>query len=373
MPNFNNFEPLKEKIPVAILGATGTVGQRFIQLLENHPWFEITVLAGSERSRGQLYKDVTNWLLPTELPKHIAELEVQPIAPIYEAKVVFSALPTKYALEWEPKFAEAGYAVVSNASAFRQTSDIPLLIPELNPQHTDLIAQQQANRGWSGFIVTSPNCSTTGIAMPLKVLDDNFGVSTVFAATLQAISGAGYPGISSFDIHDNVIPYIGGEEGKIEAETQILLGEINSDGKQPHSMVVSAQTNRVNVLDGHTANISVRLNSPASLEEISEAWERFNQRLEEQLLPSSPPRIIESFTQVARPQPRLDINIGGGMAVSVGQVRPCPLLDYKITTLVHNTVRGAAGGAILNAELLVEQGYIEAPALIGEKNGIINK
>lgn len=351
-------QPLDKKIPVAILGATGTVGQRFIQLLANHPWFEITALAGSERSRGQVYRDVVNWLLPTDLPKSIGDLVVQPLTPDLPARLVFSALPTQAARELEPQFAAAGYIVCSNAAAFRQTHDVPLLIPEVNGCHVSLIEQQQAERGWDGFIVTSPNCSTTGIALPLKALADAFGLEAVFTTTLQAISGAGYPGISAFDISNNVFPYIRGEEEKIESETQILLGGANGNGKQPHPAVISAQTNRVNVIDGHTASISVRLAKETNIEEIYEAWEAFNAQAARQALPSSPQNVLTLLPQAARPQPSLDVNRDSGMTVSVGQLRPCPLFDFKMTTLVHNTVRGAAGGAILNAEYLTHQGLV---------------
>lgn len=351
-------QPLDKKIPVAILGATGTVGQRFIQLLANHPWFEITALAGSERSRGQVYRDVVNWLLPTDLPESIGDLVVQPLTPDLPARLVFSALPTQAARELEPQFAAAGYIVCSNAAAFRQTYDVPLLIPEVNGCHVSLIEQQQAKRGWDGFIVTSPNCSTTGIALPLKALADAFGLEAVFTTTLQAISGAGYPGISAFDIANNVFPYIQGEEEKIESETQILLGGANGNGKQPHPAVISAQVNRVNVIDGHTASISVRLVKETSVEEIYEIWEAFNAQAAKQALPSSPQKVLTLLSQTARPQPILDVNRDSGMTVSVGQLRPCPLFDFKMTTLIHNTVRGAAGGAILNAEYLTQQGLV---------------
>lgn len=359
MPNFDQFSPLENKIPVAILGATGTVGQRFIQLLENHPWFEITVVAGSERSRGQVYKDIVNWLLPSDLPAHVGDLVIQPIEPNLPVKLVFSALPTKYALELEPKFAAAGYVVVSNAAAFRQTADIPLLIPEINAHHLSLIEQQQSNRGWDGFIVTSPNCSTTGIALPLQPLDDEFGVETIFTTTMQAISGAGYPGVAAFDITNNLYPYIQGEEEKIETETKILLGDVGKEGKELHTLNISAQSNRVNIIDGHTASISLKLKSQTSEEEILKVWNEFNANASKNKLPSSPESILEVLAPVGRPQPRLDVDRGEGMTVSVGQLRKCPVLDFKITTLVHNTVRGAAGGAILNAELLVNNGLVE--------------
>lgn len=351
-------QQFEKKIPVAILGATGTVGQRFIQLLTNHPWFKIAALGGSEASRGNAYQDVVNWMLPDDLPESVGEMIVQPLTPDLPARLIFSALPTTAARTLEPEFAAAGYSVCSNAAAYRQTSDIPLLIPELNASHISLIEHQKAKRGWSGFIVTSPNCSTTGIVLPLKPLVDAFGIEAITSTTLQAISGAGYPGIPAFDISNNVYPYIRGEEEKIESETQILLGSVSQTSKEPYPALVSAQTNRVNVIDGHMASTSIRLGKKASEEDVYQVWDDFNAKNAKAKLPSSPPQTLIIDRQVSRPQPRLDANRGLGMSVSVGQLRACPVFDFKMTSLVHNTLRGAAGGAILNAELLVDQGLV---------------
>ena len=315
-------------------------------------------MAGSERSRGKKYDEAVTWLLPEAIPDEISEMTIQALKPDLPAKLVFSALPTMAALELEPIFAAEGYVVCSNAAAFRQAKDVPLLIPEINPNHLALIENQQKQRSWQGFIVTSPNCSTTGIALPLKPIEQIFGIESVFATTLQAISGAGYPGISAIDVSNNVIPYIKGEEEKIEKETKILLGQTNQAGKSPHPVVVSAQCNRVNVLDGHTANISTKFGKKPKLKEIYQTFDEFNSIAENNRLPSSPEQILIVDQQEGRPQPRRDLNRGNGMSVSVGQIRPCPIFDFKFTSLVHNTIRGAAGGAILNAELLVDQGFV---------------
>jgi len=347
------------KIDVAVLGATGAVGQRFVSLLAAHPWFRISALAGSERSAGQRYKDACRWVLSEALPKQIGEMVVQPLAPTLDARLVFSALPAAVARRVEPQFAAAGYVVCSNASAFRKDPDIPLLIPEINPDHLALVESQRTERGWSGFIVTSPNCTTTGLVFPLKALDDAFGLRRVFAVTMQAISGAGYPGVASLDILDNVLPHIGGEEEKIEQEPRILLGRL-VDGRQVQAdLLISAHANRVPVIDGHTICLSVALGKKPSVAQAIAVLEGFRGPSPVPDLPSAPERPIIVRREPDRPQPRRDRDAAEGMAISVGRVRPCPLLDLRLVTVVHNTLRGAAGGAILNAELLVARALID--------------
>ena len=350
------------KIPVAILGATGAVGQRFVQLLAEHPWFEIAALAASERSAGRPYTDVCNWVIPSDPPPGVGEMIVSPLEPTLPARIVFSALPASVAREVEPRFAQAGYAVCSNASAFRQEPGIPLLIPEVNAGHVALIERQRTARGWSGFIVTSPNCTTTGIVIPLKPLDDAFGLQRVFAATLQAISGAGYPGVASLDILGNVLPYIGGEEEKIEGETRLLLGRIVDGRRVAADVVISAQANRVPVLDGHTICLSLGFARRPTVAEAVAALTGFRGPAVMRELPSAPERPILVRREPDRPQPRRDRDAGGGMAVTVGRVRECPLLDLRMVSVSHNTLRGAASGAILNAELLVAKGYVTRDA-----------
>jgi aspartate-semialdehyde dehydrogenase len=348
-----------DKIPVAILGATGAVGQRFVQLLAGHPWFEITALAASERSAGRGYADACRWVIPGDPPPSASEMIVSSLEPMLPARIVFSALPADVAREVEPRFAQAGYAVCSNASAFRYEPDVPLIVPEVNYTHQMLIEQQQAERGWPGFIVTSPNCTTTGISMALKPLDDAFGLRKVFAATMQAVSGAGYPGVASLDIQDNVLPYIGGEEKKIELETQLLLGRVVDGRRVAADVIISAQANRVPVLDGHTMCLSLGFEQPATVEEAIAALAGFRGPSVIRELPSAPEHPILVRHEANRPQPRRDRDAGGGMAVTVGRVRSCPLLDLRMVVVVHNTLRGAASGSILNAELLVASGKVE--------------
>jgi aspartate-semialdehyde dehydrogenase len=347
------------KIPVAILGATGAVGQRFIQLLADHPWFEITGVAASERSAGRPYAEAANWVIPGDPPSWVGEMIVQPLEPNLPAKIVFSALPSDVAREVEPIFAQAGYAVCSNASAYRQEPGVPLLIPEINADHIAMIPEQQIEHGWSGFIVTSPNCTTTGIAMALKPLDDAFGLRQVFAASMQAISGAGYPGVASLDILNNVVPYIGGEEEKVERETRLLLGHIADGRRVEADVVISAQTNRVPVLDGHTVCLSLGFEKPPTVGEAVAVLADFRGPDVIHELPSAPEHPILVRTEPDRPQPRRDRDAEDGMAVTVGRVRPCPLLDLRMVVVAHNTLRGAASGSILNAELLVAEGYVE--------------
>lgn len=350
---------MADRIPVAVLGATGAVGQRFIQLLADHPWFEIAAVAASERSAGRPYAEAANWVIPGDPPPWVGEMIVRPLEPGLPARIAFSTLPGSVAREIEPVFAQAGYAVCSNASTYRQEPGVPLLIPEVNAGHVAMIPAQQAKRSWPGFIVTSPNCTATGIVLPLKPLDDAFGVREVFAASMQAISGAGYPGVASLDVLDNVVPYIGGEEEKIEAEIRLMLGHMENGERVEANLVASAQANRVPVLDGHTVCLSVGFESTPKVEEAVDALASFRGPDVVRELPSAPERPILVRFEQDRPQPRRDRDAEGGMAVTVGRVRECPLLDLRFVSVSHNTLRGAASGSILNAELLVASGYVE--------------
>ncbi|MEA1870960.1 MAG: aspartate-semialdehyde dehydrogenase [Candidatus Bipolaricaulota bacterium] len=346
------------RITVAILGATGAVGQRFVKLLSDHPGFEVTALAASERSAGQRYKDACRWVIPGNPPPAIGEMIVSPLEPNLAANLVFSALPAEVAHEVEPRFAAAGYAVCSNASAFRCEGDVPLVIPEVNPDHLTLIERQRKGRGWSGFIVTNPNCSTAGIAMVLKPLHVAFDLKKAFVTTMQAVSGAGYPGVPSLDILGNILPYIGGEEEKIEHETRLLLGRVLDGERIEAGFVVSAQANRVPVTDGHTICLSLGFKESATVEEAIAVLSEFQGAKQVRKLPSAPHHPLQVRTEPNRPQPRRDRDMEDGMTVSVGRVRPCPLLDLRMVLVVHNTLRGAAAGSILNAELLASEGYL---------------
>ena len=347
------------KIRVGILGATGTVGQRFVQLLQGHPWFEITALAASTASTGRPYREVCRWKVSAEMPPAVRDMTVEECAPGLDCDLVFSALPAEVAGPIEENLAAAGYVVSSNAKNHRLDPDVPLLIPEVNPDHIQIIEYQQRQRGWGrGFIVTNPNCSVTQLVLALKPLQDSFGLSTVMVTTMQAISGAGYPGLPSWDILDNVIPHIGGEEEKVETEPLKLLGRLEGHGFQPAPITVSAQCNRVNTVEGHLEAVSVRLGRKAEVDAVVEALRSFTALPQELGLPSAPQRPIVVREEIDRPQPRYDRDEQGGMAVVVGRVRECPVLDYKFVVLGHNTVRGAAGGSILNAELLVAKGYL---------------
>lgn len=347
-----------EKIPVGILGATGAVGQRFVQLLADHPWFKVTAVAASARSAGQRYAEACHWLLPTPMPASIGDLIVQPIEPGLDCRVIFCSLPSDVAAETERRFAQAGYMVCSNASAHRMAPDVPLLIPEVNPGHIDLLQTQRRSRGWSGLIVTSPNCSATPLTLALKPLHDAFGIDRLTVTTLQAISGAGYPGVPALDILGNVVPYIGGEEEKLEHEPQKMMGALVKDQVIPAPFAISAQCNRVAVRDGHTECVSVSMRQKVTLEELTAALVSFRPPREVADLPSTPQQPLVVHPQSDRPQPVLDCDLGAGYAVSVGRIRPCPLFDWKFVVLGHNTMRGAAGGSIHNAELLVHTGWI---------------
>ncbi len=344
---------------VGILGATGAVGQKFVELLDGHPQFEIAALAASERSAGKPYREAANWIGGSEMPERVAEMEVLPVAPdALDCDFVFSGLDASVAGEVERAFAEAGVPVISNARNHRMDPAVPLLIPEVNPDHTALIDGQTT----SGFIVTNPNCSTVGLVLALKPLVDAFGVEAVHVVTMQALSGAGYPGVSSLDALANVVPFIGGEEEKLASEPLKLLGTLEGGAVRPADITISAQCNRVPVLDGHMECISVKLRTPASPEEVAEALDSFESPLAGLGLWMAPDRPLRVFTDERFPQPRRHVEAERGMQVSVGRVRACSVLDVKFVALSHNTVRGAAGGAILNAELLQSEGRLPAGA-----------
>jgi aspartate-semialdehyde dehydrogenase len=350
---------MTKKIPVGILGATGTVGQRFIQLLEAHPWFEIEWLAASDRSSGKSYAEAAKWNLNTPLPRRIAHMKVSPATPDGSApKLIFAALDAAAAKEIESAFAVAGHAVVSNSSAFRMADDVPLVIPEVNGDHTELIKSQKCYKASGGFMVTNPNCSTIGLVLALAPLHRRFGVDKVFVATMQAVSGAGYPGVPSLDILGNVIPYVAGEEPKMEAESCKLLGSLKGASVVPADLALSAHCNRVAVEDGHMESVSLKLREPAKAEEIIAAWNEFRCLPQRLKLPTAPEQPVIYESAPDRPQPRLDRDRGKGMAAVVGRLRPCSIFDWKFTVLSHNTIRGAAGAAVLNGELLRAQGYI---------------
>ena len=347
------------KLPVGILGATGIVGQRFVQMLEHHPWFEVAWLAASDRSEGRLYGNAARWRLKTTIPTRVAEMKVAPARPEGAPKIIFAALDAAIAAELEPSFAAAGCAVVSNSSALRMHKDVPLVIPEVNPDHIQLLECQAWRKKSGGFVVTNPNCSAIGLVMALAPLERQFGLDTVMAVTMQAVSGAGYPGVASLDILGNVIPYIPKEEEKMEEETLKLLGRLNGGGIEPGGFRMSAQCNRVAVEDGHTESVSVKLKKKAKPEEIIAAWNEFRSAPQELHLPSAPEQPVNYSIAADRPQPRFDVDSGEGMTATVGRLRPCAVLDWKFTVLSHNTIRGAAGAAVLNAELLKVRGYLD--------------
>ena len=349
---------MQRKIPAGILGATGIVGQRLIQMLERHPWFEVAWVAASERAEGREYAEAARWRLRTPIPAQLAGMRLQPATPSGAPQVIFAALDASVAAELEPRFAEAGCAVISNSSALRMDKNVPLVIPEVNPDHVKLIECQTWRRKGGGFVVTNPNCSAIGLVLALAPLDRRFGLDTVMAVTLQAVSGAGYPGVASLDILGNVIPYISKEEEKMEEETRKLLGQLNGAGVVPAAFKVSAQCNRVAVEDGHTESVSIKLKARVAAAEILEAWNQFRSLPQERKLPSAPQVPVRYLDLNDRPQPRFDVEFGNGMTATVGRLRPCGVLDWKFTVLSHNTIRGAAGAALLNAELLKDQGYL---------------
>jgi aspartate-semialdehyde dehydrogenase len=347
---------MSNKLPVGILGATGIVGQRFIQMVERHPWFEVAWLAASDRSEGRPYAEAARWKLKTSIPANVAKMTVAPARPEGAPKIIFAALDSSIAREMEPQFAAAGCAVITNSSALRMQSDVPLVIPEVNGDHIQLIEKQSWRSASGGFVVTNSNCSAMGLVLALAPLHRAFTLEAVTAVTMQAVSGAGYPGVASLDILGNVIPYIPNEEEKMEEETQKMLGTLNGSRIDPAPFAMSAQCNRVAVEDGHTESIAIRLKKKAKAEEIIAAWNDFRTEPQQLHLPSAPERPVQYLTAQDRPQPRFDVDLGAGMTTAVGRLRNCNVLDWKFTVLSHNTIRGAAGAAILNAELLHSAG-----------------
>ncbi len=343
------------KISVGVLGATGSVGQKFIQLLNNHPYFEVKEVAASDRSAGKFYKDAANWILSETIPAHVANLTVLNTDADFQSKVLFSGMDASVAGEIESALAQKGYIIVSNSKNHRWDPDVPLLIPEVNPDHLDLVRSQKYG---TGAIVTNPNCSTIGMMLALKPLHDAFGIEVVNVVTMQALSGAGYPGVSSLDIIDNVIPFIGGEEVKLESEPKKIFGKLVGGQIELADIKISASTNRVAVVDGHLESVQVKLKKKATPEEIIKAWVEFRSEPQKLNLPFAPVQPIHYFHENKYPQPRLHRNIDKGMAAAVGRLRECNIFDYKFSVLSHNTVRGAAGGAILCAELMKAKGLL---------------
>ncbi len=349
-----------EKLGVAVLGATGAVGQRFIQLLENHPWFYVAEVIGSSRSAGQPYGEITNWVLDGSVPHNVANLIVKPLDGEFDSQLLFSALPKEAAETREIELAEKGYVVCTNAASNRMVEDVPLLLPEANADHIQLIDIQREKRGWkTGAIVANSNCTAMPVVMALAPLR-KFGVTKMLVVSAQAISGAGYPGVSSLDILDNMIPYVGGDEQKLETETLRMLGNYSDSRINWLKSTVSASCNRVPVVDGHLVNISLELASKPGLDEIIDTWKNFTAPDVVASLPSAPEHPLYYLPQIDRPQTRRDRNAGHGMSTSIGRLRECPILGYKFVALSHNTIRGAAGCSILNAELLAVKGYLEA-------------
>lgn len=351
---------MASKLKVAVLGATGAVGQRFIERLDGHPQFVVSLVAGSERSQGKPYREACTWRLAVPMPEAVAALTVQGVTPDPDIVIAFSALTADVAEDVEVAWAQAGVAVFSNARNHRMAPDVPLLIPEVNPDHLSLAACQAETRGFpsTGFLTTNPNCSATFLTMALAPLHRAFGVEAVSVVTLQALSGAGYPGVPAMDIAGNVIPYIAGEEAKLETETQKMLGTLHDGIVQHAEFPISAQVNRVAVVDGHTEAISVKLAQRVGVDDVREALATFSGEPQERRLPSAPAMPVIVVDEPDRPQPALDVNRHGGMSALVGGLRPCPVLDFKMTVLGHNTVRGAAGGSILNAELAAARGVL---------------
>jgi aspartate-semialdehyde dehydrogenase len=350
---------METRIPVGILGATGMVGQHFIKFLQRHPWFEIAYVAASDRSAGKLYREATQWRLNGVMPASVEQMTVEECKPGNGApRLLFSAMDASVATEIERAFAQAGHIIVSNSRNHRMEPDVPLLIPEVNPDHLKIIPLQQRRRGWKGQIATNPNCSTIVLAMALAPLKQ-FGIRRVIATTMQAISGAGYPGVASMDINANVIPFIGSEEEKMQQETQKILGDFTGESIQPLTAKVSAHCNRVPVVDGHMVATSVELERKPSIEQIIEAMNGFRSVPQQRHLPSAPDRPVQYMEAPDRPQPRRDVERDHGMAVYVGRLRECPALDYKFIALGHNTIRGAAGAAVLNAELMYSEGLLD--------------
>lgn len=343
------------RIEVGILGATGSVGQKFIQLLENHPFFKVTEVAASDRSAGKKYSEAVNWFMSSPIPDDVKNLAVKNCNSELQSLILFSALDADIAGEIESDLAGKGYMIISNSRNHRYDIDVPLLVPEVNPDHLQLLKIQKYN---GGGIVTNPNCSTIGLVIALKPIADNFGLEAVNVVTMQALSGAGYPGVSSLDMIDNIVPFIGGEEEKLEKEPLKILGSLNGGSVNFSDFKISAQTNRVGVIDGHTEAVQVKLKTKASKEDLISALSEFKAIPQRLQLPFAPERPIRYFYEDKYPQPRLHRNIEKGMAVAIGRLRECSLFDFKFILLSHNTIRGAAGGAILCAELMKAEGYI---------------
>ncbi|MGH9840618.1 MAG: aspartate-semialdehyde dehydrogenase [Blastocatellia bacterium] len=349
----------QSKRRVGILGATGTVGQRVIHMLRNHPWFEVTALAASDRSEGKRFADVCNWKLPFDMPDAAKEIKVYACKPPLDCDVVISSLPSDIAVEAEAAFAAAGLPVISNSSSYRMPEDVPLVVPEINPDHLDVIPAQRKNRGYDkGYIVTNPNCTTIGLVMALAPLQRAFGLEAVMMTSMQAISGAGYPGVASMDIIDNVMPFIGGEEEKVEVEPQKIMGRLAGGRIEPASFKVSAQCNRVPVQDGHLESVRVKLARQTTVEEVAAALASFTGLPQELKLPTAPARPVIVRAEKDRPQTRLDRDAENGMATVVGRISKDTIFDFKLTLISHNTIRGAAGAALLNVELLVAKGLL---------------
>ena len=349
-----------QKLNVAVLGATGAVGQRFVQLLENHPWFQVAEVIGSDRSAGHIYGEITRWVLDGTPPSSVADLPVKSLDADFDSPLIFSALPKEPAYAREVELAAAGYVVCTNAGAHRMDADVPLMLPEVNADHIGLIDVQRQERGWTtGALIANSNCTAMPVVMALAPLLP-FGVRKVNVVSMQAISGAGYPGVQSLDILDNVIPYVGGDEDKLVEEPRKMLGAFNGTGIDELDAVISPACNRVAVIDGHLVVVSVELAEQPSLETIISAWNDFRGPAPVPSLPTAPEQPVKYLPQQDRPQPRRDRNTGNGMTTTVGRLRPDPILGYKFVALSHNTVRGAAGCSILNAELLAAQGYLGA-------------
>ena len=347
------------KLRAGILGATGTVGQRLVQLLENHPWFELGAIAASGRSAGKAFQRACSWKVPAPMPEYVKDRVLAPCRPGLEVDFVFSGLPSSIAGEVESDFARAGYPVVSNSGSHRMDRDVPLLVPEINPDHLELISLQKKRTRSSGFIVTNPNCTTIALVLALAPLHRAFGLERVSVVTMQALSGAGYPGVSGLDVTDNVLPYIEGEEEKVETEPLKILGQCKEGKVDWAEFRISAQCHRVNVQDGHLEAVSASFRQSPSRDQLVEALSTFRSLPQELTLPSAPRRPVVCLEEPDRPQPRLDRYLEKGMATVVGRIRPCPILDYKFDLLGHNTIRGAAGAAILNAELLRARGMLD--------------
>lgn len=350
---------MSNKIPVGVLGATGAVGQKFVALLEDHPWFELCELAASDRSAGKSYKEATVWRQYKPIPESLKDRAIKPCEPSLDCRIVFSGLDSSVAGEIEEKFAQAGYIVLSNSKNHRMDEDVPLLVPEINPEHLSLITVQRKKRRWPGAIVTNPNCSTIGLVMALAPIHRAFGVNRVIVTTMQALSGAGYPGHSAIDMLGNVVPFIGGEEDKVETEPLKIMGALEGDRIRFADFRISAHTNRVFVEDGHTECVSAELERKAGPDDVARVLAQFCSLPQELNLPSAPERPVIVTDEKDRPQPRFDRDAGKGMSAVVGRIRECPVFDIRFVVLSHNTIRGAAGAAILNAELMKAQGLLQ--------------